>query len=67
VESAGPNVTLTAKKINEHTIEETWTRGGKLFNTSTISVAADGQQLTEQHQPGDAHDEPSMYVYRRVQ
>jgi hypothetical protein len=62
----GPNNTLAARKITERSYEEKWMRNGKLHTTSTITVSSDGQELIEQHQPGDAHAEPSMFVYRRA-
>jgi DNA-binding PadR family transcriptional regulator len=60
------NETLTARKINERSFEEKWTRNGKLSTTSTITVSPDGQELIEQHQPSEATGEPSTYVYRRA-
>jgi hypothetical protein len=65
VEAGGPS-NLTARVINDRSIEEKWSRDGKLFVTSTISISPDGRELIEQHQPGDAHAEPSTYVYRRA-
>ena len=64
VEAAGGD--LIARRIDDHTIEEQWTRDGKLFTTSTITVSPDGQELTERSQRPDAHSEPSMTVYRRT-
>ena len=66
VESAGPNGTLTARKINDRSIEEQWARDGKLFTKSTITVSSDGQELVEHQQPGGPHAEPSTFVYRRA-
>lgn len=57
---------LTAKKIDERTIQEKWTRDGKPFSTSTITVSQDGNELTERQQPGDPQGEPSIFVYRRA-
>jgi hypothetical protein len=62
----GPTADLTARKINERTIEEHWTRQGKPFTTSTITVSTGGQELTEHTQPADGRGEPSTYVYRRA-
>jgi hypothetical protein len=62
----GANDALAALKINERSYEEKWTRNGKLATTATITVSADGQELIEAHQPGDATGEPSTYVYRRA-
>lgn len=61
-----PNTNVTARKINDRSFEEKWTRDGKVFSTSTIRVSADGQELTEQQQPGDPQNEPSTFVYRRT-
>jgi hypothetical protein len=66
VESLGPDQTLTARKINERTIEEQWTRDGKPLTTSTITVSADGQELVEHQQFNGPHTEPSDFVYHRA-
>jgi hypothetical protein len=66
VDGGGPTASLVVRKVNDRSVEEKWTRDGKLFTTSTITVSADGQELIERHQPADAHAEPSIYVYRRV-
>ena len=63
---SGPSADLIARKINERTIEENWTAQGKAFTTSTITVSADGQELTERNQPAEGRGEPSTYVYRRA-
>jgi hypothetical protein len=61
-----PNTNVTARKINDRSLEERWTRDGKVFSTSTITISTDGQELTEQQQPGNPQGEPSMFVYRRT-
>jgi hypothetical protein len=58
---------LTARNLDDHTIEERWTRGGSLAYTSVISVSADGQNLTETQRLPDAHSDPALWVYYRVQ
>jgi hypothetical protein len=57
---------LSARSLDNYTIEERWTREKTLAYTSTITVSADGQDLTERQQLPDAHSEPSIWVYHRV-
>ncbi len=40
------NTMISLKKVNDHTMEETDKRNGKIVNTARITVSADGKKMT---------------------
>jgi hypothetical protein len=40
------NETVSLKKVNDHTIEATFKRDGKLYSTEKMTVSSDGKQMT---------------------
>jgi len=63
--SSGTNYTVSLKRINAHTIEETDKRDGKVLDIQTITVSSDGKTLTTvSHDP--RNDTTSTFVSIRM-
>ena len=44
--AVSPGVTVSSKRIDDHTIEETWKHNGKVTSVRTLTVASDGKIVT---------------------
>jgi hypothetical protein len=60
----GSGSSSSVRRVDEHTLEMTDKRGGKVIDTREIKVSPDGKRLTMTvHAPG--RDKPNVMVFDR--